>query len=129
MTMLARDSDAFDVRRVARTDGLLRDFNEAGVLLAADVHVALRLAEFGGELDESTTLAAAFAVRATISGSSSRSATTCTSVLNGRNWMPVRAYTAAAPPARRSASRSRPYVRESRYAYGRRTGRPLASSG
>ncbi len=64
MTTLARDSDPFDVRRVTRTEGLLRDFNEAGVLLAADVHVALRLAELGGGRDESTTLAAAFAVRA-----------------------------------------------------------------
>jgi exodeoxyribonuclease V alpha subunit len=44
--------------------GLLRQFNEAGVLSAADVHVALRLARLGEDDDESVALAAALAVRA-----------------------------------------------------------------
>ena len=43
---------------------LLREFNEAGVLAAADVHVARRLAELAGEQDERVLLAVALAVRA-----------------------------------------------------------------
>lgn len=52
-----------------RGAGLLREFNEAGVLSAADVHVALRLGRLGGEQDESVLFAAALAVRAVRSGS------------------------------------------------------------
>ncbi|WP_040790623.1 exodeoxyribonuclease V subunit alpha [Nocardia paucivorans] len=52
-----------------RGTGLLREFNEAGVLSAADVHVALRLGRLGGEQDESVLFAAALAVRAVRSGS------------------------------------------------------------
>jgi exodeoxyribonuclease V alpha subunit len=55
--------EAFDVRRALTAPGLLREFNDAGVLGAADVHVARRLAELGGEHDESVALAAALAVR------------------------------------------------------------------
>ncbi|HEX8770758.1 MAG TPA: AAA family ATPase, partial [Acidimicrobiales bacterium] len=43
---------------------VLRQFNEAGVLAAADVHVALRLSRLGGEDDEAVLLAAALAARA-----------------------------------------------------------------
>jgi exodeoxyribonuclease V alpha subunit len=57
------DVDPFDLRRARRADGLLRPFNDTGVLGAADVHVALRLAELGAEDDEWVALAAAFAVR------------------------------------------------------------------
>ena len=56
-------ADAFDVRRAFNAPGLLREFNDAGVLTAADVHVALRLARIGGEDDERVALAAALAVR------------------------------------------------------------------
>ncbi|TYP86906.1 exodeoxyribonuclease V subunit alpha [Blastococcus xanthinilyticus] len=52
-----------------RADGLLRDFAEAGILVAADVHVALRLARLGGEQRESVLLAAALAVRGVRAGS------------------------------------------------------------
>ncbi|MGI8803142.1 MAG: exodeoxyribonuclease V subunit alpha [Solirubrobacteraceae bacterium] len=56
--------DAFDVRRVQGAAGtLLAEFNEAGVLTAADVHVALRLAALGGETSDPVRLAAALAVR------------------------------------------------------------------
>ncbi len=44
--------------------GLLRPFNEAGVLAAADVHTALRLSGLAGALDEQVALAIALAVRA-----------------------------------------------------------------
>ncbi|MBA2256584.1 MAG: AAA family ATPase, partial [Thermoleophilaceae bacterium] len=60
MTTLA---DPFDVARALTAPGILREFNDAGVLSAADVHVARRLADLGGEEDESVWLAAALAVR------------------------------------------------------------------
>ena len=55
--------DWFDVRVVRSAGGLLRVFNDAGVLTAADVHVALRLGRLGSDEDESVLLAAALAVR------------------------------------------------------------------
>ncbi len=53
-----------DVRLALHAPGSLRPFNDAGVLIAADVHVALRLGRLGGEGDEAVLLAAALAVRA-----------------------------------------------------------------
>ena len=52
-----------------RADGVLREFTEAGVLAAADVHVALRLARLGGDQRETVLLAAALAVRSVRAGS------------------------------------------------------------
>ncbi|GAB3344648.1 exodeoxyribonuclease V subunit alpha [Modestobacter lapidis] len=52
-----------------RAAGLLADFAVAGVLSAADVHVALRLARLGDERDETVLLAAALAVRGVRTGS------------------------------------------------------------
>ena len=52
-----------DARLVLSAAGVLREFNEAGVLAAADLHVARRLAELAGETDEAVMLAAALAVR------------------------------------------------------------------
>ena len=57
------DVDPFDVRFVRSATGLLREFNQAGALTAADVHVALRLGRLCHENDERVLLAAAFAVR------------------------------------------------------------------
>ncbi|KAA0020076.1 exodeoxyribonuclease V subunit alpha [Antrihabitans cavernicola] len=54
---------------VQRATGLLRTFNEAGVLAAADVHVALRLAKLTGEDSEPVLLATAMTVRAVRAGS------------------------------------------------------------
>jgi exodeoxyribonuclease V alpha subunit len=56
-------ADPFDARRALRAAGLLRAFNDAGVLSAADVHAAARLAALGGEEDEAVRLAVALAVR------------------------------------------------------------------
>jgi exodeoxyribonuclease V alpha subunit len=56
--------DRYDVRLAHAARGILRDFNDAGVLAAADVHVARRLALLGGERDPGVVLAAALAVRA-----------------------------------------------------------------
>ncbi|MFE3289394.1 exodeoxyribonuclease V subunit alpha [Rhodococcus sp. NPDC059234] len=58
-----------DVRVAQRGKGVLREFNEARVLSAADVHVALRLAALSGERSEEVLLATALAVRAVRSGS------------------------------------------------------------
>lgn len=56
--------------RMARgATGILREFNEAGVLEAADVHTAQRICELGKEPDESVALAVALAVRALRTGS------------------------------------------------------------
>ena len=55
--------DAFDARRARTAPGLLRAFNDAGVLTAADVHVARRLTELSGVADEAVVLATALAAR------------------------------------------------------------------
>jgi exodeoxyribonuclease V alpha subunit len=56
-------ADPFDARRAGAATGLLRVFNDARVLSAADVHVAARLAVLAGEENEAVWLAAALAVR------------------------------------------------------------------
>ncbi len=53
-----------DVQLVGRATGLLQAFNEAGVLAAADMHVAQRLGSLARESAEPVLLAAAMAVRA-----------------------------------------------------------------
>ncbi|QHE68488.1 exodeoxyribonuclease V subunit alpha [Rhodococcus sp. WAY2] len=58
-----------DVRVAQRGKGVLRIFNEAGVLAAADVHVALRLSALAGETSPDVYLATALAVRAVRAGS------------------------------------------------------------
>jgi len=60
---------AYDARLALRATGLLHAFNQAGVLRAADVHVARRLGALGGEDDEKVLLAAALAVRGVRHGS------------------------------------------------------------
>ena len=57
------------IQLAQRGTGLLRIFNEAGVLSAADVHVALRLGRMGRDSSEEVLFAAALAVRAVRSGS------------------------------------------------------------
>ncbi len=61
--------EPWDRRRARSAEGLLRRFNEAGVLEATDVHVAQRLGEATGEDDERVRLALALAVRAVRGGS------------------------------------------------------------
>jgi exodeoxyribonuclease V alpha subunit len=73
---LPAEGDPFEARFARRASGLLQVFNEAGVLAAADVHVALRLARLAGDGegaagngegaagDDVVLLGAAFAVRA-----------------------------------------------------------------
>lgn len=69
MTEIVEFSDAADRRLALGADGLLRTFNEAGVLTAADVHVATRVGRLAGESDERVLLAAALATRAVRHGS------------------------------------------------------------
>ncbi len=69
MTETVEFSDAADRRLALGASGLLRTFNEAGVLTSADVHVATRVARLAGELDERVVLAAALATRAVRHGS------------------------------------------------------------
>jgi exodeoxyribonuclease V alpha subunit len=55
--------DPFEARRAMAATGLLREFNEIGLLSAADVHVAGRLGELVGEDGDAVRLATALAVR------------------------------------------------------------------
>lgn len=70
MTMLIPElEDPHDPRLAHAADGLLRTFNEAGVLDAADVHVAQRLSALAAEEQPLVALAVAFVVRAVRGGS------------------------------------------------------------
>ena len=59
----------YDASLALRADGLLASFNRAGILSAADVHVARRLGAIGSETDDAVLLAAALVVRSTRHGS------------------------------------------------------------
>ncbi|WP_348520241.1 exodeoxyribonuclease V subunit alpha [Arsenicicoccus piscis] len=59
----------FDRRLALGAQGRLKELNEAGVLTAADVHLARTLARAAHEQDEDAVLAAALAVRAVRQGS------------------------------------------------------------
>ena len=61
--------DPRDARLALGATGLLREFNRAGELTAADVHVATRTAELVGEQADDVRLAVALAVRAARLGS------------------------------------------------------------
>lgn len=61
--------DPMDWRQVPAATGLLATFNAAGVLNAADVHVAQRCCALESESDELVALAVALAVRALREGS------------------------------------------------------------
>jgi exodeoxyribonuclease V alpha subunit len=69
MTELFEITERFDRRLALGASGQLRTFNDAGVLTAADVHVAERLGRLVREPDETVLLAAALAVRAVRQGS------------------------------------------------------------
>ncbi len=75
--------EPFDVGVALGATGLLRTFNEAGVLSAADVHVAQRLGRLCGEESEPALLAAAFAARAP------RLAHVCTDLATARERVSV----------------------------------------
>jgi exodeoxyribonuclease V alpha subunit len=62
--LTAIEVDPLDARRAVHAPGLLEEFNAIGLLAAADVHVAVRLAALADEADPAVVLAIAFAVRA-----------------------------------------------------------------
>jgi len=62
-------TDPADARFARSATGVLAAFNAAGILAAADVHVAARIAVLVGGADEETQLAVALAVRAARGGS------------------------------------------------------------
>ncbi len=64
-----RDVDPWDATVAVGATGLLGTFNTAGVLTAADVHVATAVGRLGGETDETVLLAVALAVRGLRQGS------------------------------------------------------------
>ncbi|MGA9857365.1 MAG: exodeoxyribonuclease V subunit alpha, partial [Solirubrobacteraceae bacterium] len=63
MSELTPERDPFEPRFSRQASGLLRQFNVAGILDSADVHVARLLGRLGGERDEAVLLAVALAVR------------------------------------------------------------------
>ncbi len=67
--MISAEADPFAWRTARGATGLLLEFNAAGVLDAADVHVAQRITALADEPDETVALAAALAVRALRGGS------------------------------------------------------------
>ena len=67
--MTARTVDVADWRHHGAATGLLRAFNDAGVIESADVLVAQRLSALSGEADDWVSLALAFVVRAVRAGS------------------------------------------------------------
>jgi exodeoxyribonuclease V alpha subunit len=69
VTEIFEPVDAHDRDLALGATGVLRAFNTAGVLTAADVHVATTLGRLGGEAEESVLLAVALAVRAVRHGS------------------------------------------------------------
>lgn len=66
--MTEENLDVYDRRIARRAGALLAEFNQAGVLEAADVHVATRLGALGEETGAGVALAVALAVRAARSG-------------------------------------------------------------
>lgn len=75
--------------------GLLRSFNEAGVLDVADVHVAQRLCALGKETDDRVALAVALAVRALRGGSVCVDLSTITEVSDDVPWPDLEHWLAA----------------------------------
>jgi exodeoxyribonuclease V alpha subunit len=88
MTELFEPTDRHDRRLALAATGLLREFNEAGVLTAADVHVARRLGELTNETDERVLLAAALATRAVQHGSVALDLATVCQVQPQLPWPP-----------------------------------------
>ena len=56
--------DRYDASVAVGASGILRAFNQAGILAASDVHVARRLAQLAGGSGEDVGLGIAFAARA-----------------------------------------------------------------
>jgi exodeoxyribonuclease V alpha subunit len=95
MTELFEVTDAADRRLALSATGLLGELNRAGVLAAADVHVARRVGRLAGESDERVLLATALAVRAVRLGSVCADLSAIAEVAPELPWPPYDDWTAA----------------------------------
>ncbi|MGA8257501.1 MAG: exodeoxyribonuclease V subunit alpha [Nocardioides sp.] len=86
MTELFEPLGEHDARLALTAVGTLADLNRAGVLEAADVHVAERVGDLGGESDSTALLALALAVRAVRSGSVCIDLTTIAALAPEQIW-------------------------------------------
>ncbi len=84
----AADRDPHDRRLSLSAAGVLADLNRAGLLDAADVHVARRLGFLGGERDDDVLLAAALAVRGVRGGSVCVDLAALDDIESSRPWPP-----------------------------------------
>lgn len=84
-----------DVETAITAAGLLRSFNDAGVLDVADVHVAQRLCALGKETDDRVALAVALAVRALRAGSVCVDLSTIAGISDDAPWPKLRQWLAA----------------------------------
>ena len=87
--------DLRDRRVAAAAEGLLHDFNLAGVLESSDVHVAQRLGRLSGETEEQVLLAIALTVRAVRSGSVCLDLSTVTDIAPDLSWPDPSSWSAA----------------------------------
>lgn len=85
-TQLWEPTSPFDRRLATRESGRLGELNQAGVLTAADVHVARTLALAAGEQDVDVVVAAALAVRAVRSGAVAVSLESQAEAFPGHDW-------------------------------------------
>src|SRR5664279_4649411 len=105
-------ADPFDVRYAARATGLLAEFNRAGVLSSADVHVATALGRLGGESDEQVVRTRPRSTHTeqyrTARTASAPSSTTCSSLSRTRSPSAVATCSSAllSTPARLNSARS-----------------------
>ncbi|MCW2791065.1 MAG: recD, partial [Nocardioides sp.] len=86
MTELFEPVGEHDWRLVAGVSGPLGVFNAAGVLSAADVHVAQRVGDLGGESGDDVLLGVALAVRAVRHGSVCLDLATVADLAPGLDW-------------------------------------------
>ena len=86
MTELVEFTDEGDPRLALGAEGLLADFNAAGVLTSADLHVAARVGRLAGEHDARVLLAVALATRAVRHGSVGVDLTTVADVAAELPW-------------------------------------------
>jgi exodeoxyribonuclease V alpha subunit len=93
VTELFETDDVHDRRLAHGATGLLGVFNAAGLLEAADVHVAGRVAAITGEDDETVALAVALAVRAVRHGSVCVDLADLAGSLPALPWPPVDGWT------------------------------------
>ncbi|ORB85511.1 exodeoxyribonuclease V subunit alpha [Mycobacterium kansasii] len=84
-----------DVETAITAAGLLRSFNDAGVLDVADVHVAQRLCALGKETDDRVALAVALAVRALRAGSVCVDLSTIAGISDDAPWPKLQQWLAA----------------------------------